>query len=126
MPCATASLRSRAADSPSPEPEVSAERLSAYHSGVTVVRGFILQASYRVASRPGGARAPVIHLYGRLEDGRSFLVREDTQRPHFYIRAVDTGRARALRVPELAPSTRCTFDRSPVCRIETEVPPEVP
>lgn len=32
---------------------------------------------------------PVIHLYGRLEDGRSFLVRESRQTPCFYIRERD-------------------------------------
>ncbi len=37
-----------------------------------------------------------MHLYGRLEDGGTFLVRDDRQRPHFYIRAADAQRARAL------------------------------
>lgn len=32
---------------------------------------------------------PVIHLHGRLEDGRSFLVRETRQTPSFYIREQD-------------------------------------
>ena len=49
------------------------------------VRGFILQATYRVGSN--AARSPVVHLYGRLEGGETFLVRDDRQRPHFYVRA---------------------------------------
>ena len=49
------------------------------------MRGFILQASYRVVSDSGGRRIPVVHLYGRLEDGGTFLVRDGRQHPGFYI-----------------------------------------
>lgn len=89
------------------------------------VRGFVLQASYRVNGTPAG-RVPVIHIYGRLEDGRSFLVRDDRQRPHFYIRTRDVDRARALRAPEPAPLDRVTFDGDAVSRIETATPTDVP
>ena len=44
-----------------------------HNATVNKARGFILQASYRVANRPDGARVPVIHIYGRLEDGGTFL-----------------------------------------------------
>jgi DNA polymerase family B len=64
------------------------------------LRGFILQASYRVVARAGGARVPVIHLYGRLEEGGTFLVRDDRQRPRFFIPAAAATRARALHAPE--------------------------
>ena len=47
------------------------------------VRGFILQASYRVITRKGGIRVPVVQIYGRLENGWTFLVRA-CPRPHFY------------------------------------------
>ena len=40
-----------------------------------------------IVSQPGGGRVPVTHIYGRLEDGGTFLVRDDRQRPHFYIRS---------------------------------------
>lgn len=90
------------------------------------VRGFILQASYRVVTRPGGLRVPVVHVYGRLEDGSTFLVRDDRQRPHFYIRAADARRARALRMPQPVQVDKRTFDGSPVCRIEAQVPGDVP
>jgi DNA polymerase-2 len=93
---------------------------------VTTVRGFILQASYRVASRPNGERYPVIHIYGRLADGGTFLVRENRQRPHFYIRAADVQRARALRMPEAQRSDHQTFAGEQVCKIEVEVPQDVP
>jgi DNA polymerase-2 len=89
-------------------------------------RGFILQASYRVSTRPDGERVPVVHLYGRLEDGGTFLVRDDRQRAHFYIRAVDAQRARALRAPPAHPIDSHTFAGEPVARIEVEVPSDVP
>ena len=89
-------------------------------------RGFILQASYRVISEPDGRRFPVVHIYGRLEDGGTFLVRDYRQRPHFYIRAADAERARAVGVPEPQSTEKRTFDGLPVCRIEVAAPPDVP
>jgi DNA polymerase-2 len=90
------------------------------------MRAFILQASYRVISRQGGARVPVVHLYGKLEDGGSFLVRDDRQRAHFYIRAADADRARSLGASMLKPIEKRTFDGSLVTRVEVEAPPDVP
>ncbi len=89
-------------------------------------RGFILQTSYRITSEPNGRRLPVVHVYGRLEDGSTFLVRDDRRRPHFYVRAADAERVRALGVPEPRATGRRTFDGAPVCRIEVEAPPDVP
>ena len=90
------------------------------------VRGFILQASYRVVSLADGSRAPVIYIYGKLEDGGTFLVRDNRQRPHFYIRAADAARARAQRIPEPMVTDQRTFDATPVSRIEVEAPGDVP
>ena len=42
--------------------------------------GFILQASYRVENR-----VPVVHLYGKLANGDSFLIRDRRERPRFYV-----------------------------------------
>src|SRR5262245_41610576 len=89
-------------------------------------RGFILQATHRLVSGPHGARAPVVYLYGRLEDGGTFLVRDDRQRPHFYIRAAHADRARALGGPPPTPVDRRTFDGAPVCRLDVETPGVVP
>jgi DNA polymerase II len=97
-----------------------------HNADVTTVRGSILQASYRVVSAPSGGRAPIVHLYGQLENGGTFLVRDDRQRPHFYIRAADAERARALRSPEPKPIDKRAFDGAPVSRIDVEVPPDVP
>ncbi len=89
-------------------------------------RGFILQTSYRNVLGPSGRRTPVVHLYGRLEDGGTFAVRDDRQRPYFYIRAADAARARALRAPGPKPADRHTFAGDPACRIEVEIPQDVP
>ena len=89
-------------------------------------RGFILQASYRVVSAPNGRRTPVVHIHGRLEDGGTFLVRDDRQRPHFYIRAVDAERARAVRAPNPTLTGKRSFAGAEVCRLEVETPQDVP
>jgi len=89
-------------------------------------RGFVLQTSYRVLAGPDGRRVPVVHIYGRLEDGGTFLVRDNRQRPHFYVRADDATRAQALGAPMLQPSDKRAFDGAPVCRVEVEAPPDVP
>jgi DNA polymerase-2 len=93
---------------------------------VTPFRGFILQSSYRVVSRPNGQRVPVIHIYGRLESGATFLVRDDRPRPHFFIRAADAERARALRIPPPQPSGKRTFDGAPLSLLQVDTPSEVP
>ena len=88
--------------------------------------GFILQASYRVVSQSNGARVPVIHLYGRLEDGGTFLVRDDRTRPCFYVRASDADRTRQLGAPRVATTDKRTFDGGSAAKIETDVPTDVP
>jgi DNA polymerase-2 len=88
------------------------------------MRGFILQATYRV-STPAEGRAPVVHIYGRLEDGSTFRVRDDRQRPHFYVRAADAERAAALGI-DIRPADRRTFDGAPACRLQVGVPADVP
>ena len=95
-------------------------------SGVSVHRGFILQASYRVETGENGERRPVVHLYGRFEDGRTFLVRDERRRPHFYIREADVQRARSLGTVRIERSDERTFDGAPVARVQVEVPPDVP
>jgi DNA polymerase-2 len=92
---------------------------------MTAHRGFILQASYRVSPTGGGRRVPVIHLYGRLESGAPFLVRDDRQRPHFYVRTADAG-APQLAGLETVPGDRHTFDGAPASRVDVTVPSDVP
>ena len=89
-------------------------------------RGFILQTSYRVANTAAGHRAPVIHLYGRLEDGGTFLVRDDRARPCFYIRTSQAQHAQAQGAMRISATDRHAFDGGPVSRIEVDVPNDVP
>ena len=98
----------------------------AHNAGVNSHRGVILQASYRVVSQPSGERTPVVHIYGRLEDGGAFLIRDDRQRPHFYVRALDRERARALRAQTIVAVEKRTFDGDAVVRIEAEAPGDIP
>jgi DNA polymerase-2 len=93
---------------------------------VTITRGFILQTSYRVQTAPDGTRVPVIHVYGRLEDGGTFLVRDNRPRPHFYIRAIDVDRAQGVRMPVPQLTDRRTFEGEPVARIEAGEPGDIP
>lgn len=93
---------------------------------MSIRRGVILQATYRVAAGRAGARSPIVHLYGRFEDGSTFVVRDDRRRPCFYIRAADAERARSLGVPAPRPSERRSFDGAAVRQIEVAVPSDVP
>ena len=93
---------------------------------MTKLRGFILQASYRVLSGPAGTRVPVIHIYGRLEDGGTFLVRDNRQRPHFYIRTADVERASALTSQQPVALEKRTFNGESVSRFDMETPTDVP
>src|SRR6202453_1875415 len=89
-------------------------------------RGFILQASYRVSSGSHGQRTPVVHIHVRLEGGDTFLVRDDRQRPHFYIRTSDVGRPRARRSAQSQPTGKRSFAGAAVSVLETEIPQDVP
>ena len=89
--------------------------------GETVERGFILQASYRIR---GGV--PVVHLYGVLESGGTFLVRDSRQTPHFHIRAADAANAAALGA-RVAPSAgRRTFGGDEAARVDVRIPQDAP
>ena len=86
-----------------------------------VARGFILQATYRIQDG-----APVVHLYGILESGGTFLVRDGRETPHFYVRRADAARARELGAARQRGTARRTFDGGPVVRVEVAVPPDAP
>ncbi len=85
------------------------------------VVGFILQPTYRIES----GRA-VVCLYGTLEGGGSFLVRDRRHVPGFYVRLVDAGRARDLGARPLDPSPMTTLAGEPVARIDVAVPGDTP
>jgi DNA polymerase-2 len=85
-----------------------------------MARGFILQPTYRIESG-----RPVVHLYGRLDTGESFLARDDRLVPHFYVRASDAAQARSLgaTVREEHPPRRA-LTGEPVARVEISTPPD--
>ncbi len=85
------------------------------------LRGFILHPTYRVE-----AGAPVLHLYGRLEDARPFLVRERRLVPRFYVESQDSERARTKGAVRQAPTDQVTLAGRPVARVEVAEPGDVP
>src|SRR5690349_11943285 len=88
---------------------------------MTAFHGFVLQPTYRV--REG---RPVVHLHGRLADGRPFLVRDSRQVPRFYVAAEDAPRARGLGARPLTPEDKVSLDGRPVCRVEVAEPADAP
>jgi DNA polymerase-2 len=85
--------------------------------GPGALRGFILQPTYRIESG-----RPVIHLYGRLEDGRSFLVRDHREVPHFFVETGDATRARELGAGRITPTGKVSLEGRPVARVEVGTP----
>lgn len=85
------------------------------------IRGFILQATYRIESR-----RPVVHLFGRLENGDPFLVRDDREIPHFYIASRHQARARQLNARSLVPSRFRAMDGTPLARVNLRMPSDTP
>ena len=81
-------------------------------------RGFILQATYRIHHG-----VPVVYLFGRLETGETFTIRDNRQRPHFYVTRDALARAPDLQV---APSNRSTLAGQPVYRVEVAIPADAP
>lgn len=83
--------------------------------------GFILQATYRIQ---GGL--PVVYLFGRLESGETFLVRDHRQRPHFYVRRDDAERAEGVQNTTIEPVTARTFSGEALVRVLVPTPPDAP
>ena len=85
-------------------------------------RGFILQSTYRIE-----AAKPVVMIYGKLEQGGSFLIRDTRQAPSFYVRAQDADRARLLGAEvcdDDPPWT--TLLGEPAARIVARAPQDIP
>ena len=85
--------------------------------------GFILNATY--VADPGSGRA-VVHLYGRLADGRPFLVRDRRPEPYFYIESSAADPARGLGVHDLDATDRRTLHGAPVHRVRLHHPGDTP
>ncbi len=85
------------------------------------VRGFILHPTYRIE-----AGRPVVHLFGRLETGESFLVRDTRLVPYFFVRAEDADLARSLGATRQTAVGLRTMRGEPVVRVEVAAPPDTP
>lgn len=84
-----------------------------------VFQGFILQSTYRIE-----AQRPVIHIHGRLTDGRSFLVRETRRLPSFFVYTKDVPHLRLDRGSVQATDWR-TFDGESATRVTLNLPSQV-
>ena len=80
-----------------------------------------MQASYRIRER-----VPVVHLFGRLQQGGTFLVRDRRRTPSFYVAAADAQRARELGATRQCPTPRKTFAGARLTRIDVQTPPDAP
>ena len=89
------------------------------------MRGYVLDPTYRVE-----AGRPVIQLFGRLESGESFLVRDDRERPHFWIPLAAQQQAESIpqlsvvRSPE--EEARRSIDGRPLIRVDVATPQDAP
>ena len=86
----------------------------------SLYKGFVIQATYRTEGN-----LPIILVYGRLQDGRSFLVRETRQVPSFFVRMEDTAKLSRFNLVS-RPTDWKTLDGYPVSEITTHIPNEVP
>ena len=84
--------------------------------------GYLLNATYVTSGADGRA---VVHLYGKLQDGRPFLVRDGRAVPYFYVEHSDRLRAHAAGA-RLVPTGFRTLHGARVCRVELAHPQEAP
>lgn len=84
------------------------------------LQGFVLQPTYRILND-----RPVVHIFGRLDDGNTFLVRDNRQRPSFWIRSSDERLARDLGA-SVHPSNRTSTAGDPLLRVEVRQPSDAP
>ena len=84
--------------------------------------GYILNATYATSGPNGRA---IVHLYGRLQDGRPFLVRDGRDPPYFYIEGSDRLRAQAAGARSV-PTEMRTLHGARVHRVELAHPQEAP
>ena len=95
--------------------------------GKEKVKVYVIDPTYRVVEEDGKKRA-VVHLWCRLEDGRSALVRKPYE-PYFFIREDDAQKAEGLTgdiEASFAATKLQSMAREPVVRVTTAVPADVP
>lgn len=85
-----------------------------------IYQGFLLQSNCKI-----GLSQPVIHHYGRLTDGSSFLIQETRQTPCFYISA-DQHRNRRIRKFKKVRTSEQAMDGTSLLRLECATPNDIP
>ncbi|MGC1119485.1 MAG: DNA polymerase II [Candidatus Methanofastidiosia archaeon] len=83
------------------------------------MKGLIIHPTYRTHSGKS-----FVHLYGRLENGESFLVINEF-RPYFYIKRSNLNAALDVEPLEFKETDLKTFSGEPVVKIYTQYPKEV-
>lgn len=83
--------------------------------------GFILNVAH--VAEPGSGRA-VVQLYGKLRDGRPFMVRDRRPQPYFYIESSAREQALSLGAAEPEAVERRTLQGQPVLRVRLPRPTE--
>ncbi len=84
-----------------------------------MVRGFILQPTYRIETG-----RPVVYLFGKLETGETFLIRDTRSTAHFFIRKSDAPKAWQIGADRQCPTDLTTMQREPVVRVDVPAPPD--
>jgi DNA polymerase-2 len=83
------------------------------------VRGHVLQATWR--ARHG---RPVVHVFGRLESGQTFLARDRRARPGFFVERSAVGAARRAGAQVVRSDFR-SMRGVPLARVEVALPADV-
>src|SRR5687768_3656907 len=86
-----------------------------------MTQGFILDPAYRLEQ----SRA-VVELWGVLEGGGTFLVRDRRATPYFFIRASDLPAATALGIQPPKPTHLHTLSGEPVVEVSVPIPGDTP
>lgn len=94
--------------------------------------GFVLQATYRIQSS-----VPVVYIYGRLEDGATFEIRDTRQIPTFYLPREEAKKLVAdvtdptlpvlgVQAARLAPTDKVDFLGQRLSKVEVGIPADAP
>jgi len=83
--------------------------------------GFILHPTYYIEK----GRA-IVHLFGKDENGESFVVRDDRLSPHFYVATEDLERAGKVAKLNVEECGWRSVDGRPVTRVYVDTPPSAP
>ena len=84
------------------------------------MKGFIIYPTYRTIGNEA-----YIHLYGRLENGQSFLT-INKLKPYFFIKASDLKRTEKLEKVTSEKTDLTNFKKDQVIKIILSLPTEVP